>query len=244
MRDLESRWWAPWHEVDATTVFHVDLSPDAEREALACELLDDEEKVRSRRFVVERPRCRFVLCRAALRVLLSERLGCSHREISFGYLEHGKPFAKAKGRRAPVGFNVSHSGRHGLIAVAEHDWLGVDVEERTPERDLDAIGRKVYGPRERQVLTEAAGGRKAHVFFRLWSMKEALIKALGTGFSLHPSRFEVPGPMLRGTRSGDFRFPHSPANAWRLQDLGEARFAAALAWRSPPCPVERSTPAD
>ncbi len=227
--------------VDGAALFHVDLSPDAEREALACTLLNDAEKVRSRRFAVERPRRQFVLCRAALRAILSERLGCSHREISFGYLEHGKPFARVKGGRAPVGFNVSHSGRHGLIAIAEHDWLGVDLEERTPERDLDGIGAKVYGPSERRVLAGATGDRKVQVFFRLWSMKEALIKALGTGFSLHPSRFEVPGSMLRGTRSGDFRFPHSPADTWRLHDLGEPRFAAALAWRLPASPGEGST---
>ena len=71
------------------------------------------------------------------------------------------------------------------------------------------------------------------LFYRLWSLKEALIKALGTGFSLNPTRFEVPGPVLDGARSSDFRFPHSPESRWRLHDLGEPRFAAALAWRLP-----------
>lgn len=229
----ENEWWTPWCEIDGAEVLHVDIAPDPEREAFAFDLLDDEEKARWRRFVVERPKRQFALCRAALRINLSARLGCSKRALSFGYLEHGKPFAKVQGRRAPVGFNVSHSGRHGLIAFAEHDWLGVDVEERVPKSDLDGIGAKVYGRSERELLRTAVGAQKVHLFFRLWSMKEALIKALGTGFSLNPSRFEVPGPMLHGVRSGEFRFPHAPANAWRLHDLGESRFAAALAYRLP-----------
>ena len=226
-------WWSPWRKIDGAVVLHVDLSPDAEREAFAFDLLDDEEKARWRRFVVERAKRQFSLCRGALRIHLAERLNCSNGALSFGYLEHGKPFAKVQDHRAPIGFNVSHSGRHGLIAFAEHGWIGVDVEERIPKSDLDGIGDKVYGRSEREMLRAAVGAQKVHLFFRLWSMKEALIKALGTGFSLNPSRFEVPGPVLHGLRSGDFRFPHAPADTWRLHDLGEPRFAAALAWRLP-----------
>ena len=229
----ENEWWTPWREIDGADVLHVDLAPDPEREAFAFGLLDDEEKARWRRFVVEHARRQFSLCRGALRIHLCERLGCFNHELSFGYLEHGKPFAKVRGTRAPVAFNVSHSGRHGLIAFSERDRLGVDVEERVPKSDLDGIGATVYGRSERELLRTAVGARKVHLFFRLWSMKEALIKALGTGFSLNPSRFELPGPMLHGVRSGEFRFPHAPENAWRLHDLGEPRFAAALAWRLP-----------
>ncbi len=233
MTVLEPCWWTPWREIDGVTILHVDLSPDAEREALAFDLLDDAEKARGRRFVMERPRRHFALCRAALRMNLSERLGCPNREISFGYLEHGKPFVKVRGRRVSIGFNVSHSGRHGLIAFAEDEGLGIDVEERVPKHDFDGIGARVYARSERDLLEAAAEARKVYVFFRLWSMKEALIKALGTGFSLSPSRFQVPAPILRGTRASDFRFPHAPETAWRLYDLGEPRFAAALAYRLP-----------
>ena len=226
-------WWSPWREIEGVTILHIDLAPESERERRALLLLDDEEKSRWRRFLSVRARREFVLCRAALRVALSERLGCSNRQLAFGYLEHGKPFAVVDGRRASAGFNVSHSGGHGLMAFAENAWLGVDVEERVPSRDFEGIGSLVYGPAERQLLAAAEGVNKMRLFFRLWSMKEALIKAIGSGFALNPSRFEVPEPMLRGVRSGTFRFPHAPSDAWRLLDLGEPRFAAALAYRMP-----------
>ena len=48
-----------------------------------------------------------------------------------------------------------------------------------------------------------------HLFFRLWSMKEALIKALGSGFSLNPFGFEVPGPM-RARRPFELAYFASP----------------------------------
>ena len=226
-------WWRPWRETDGVTVLHVDLAPDSERERRAFLLLDEEEKSRWCRFLSVRARRQFVLCRAALRIILCGQLGCSNRQLAFGYLEHGKPFAKVHGQRAAIGFNVSHSGGHGLMAFAEDERLGVDVEERVPGRDFEGIGSLVYGPAERQLLAAAAGVDKMQLFFRLWSMKEALIKAIGAGFSLNPSSFEVPEPMLHGERSGVFRFPHAPSDAWRLLDLGESRFAAALAYRMP-----------
>ena len=227
-------WWSPWREVDGATILHVDLTPDVEREVYALSLLDDEEAKRWGRFLSERARREFALCRAALRVSLCERLGCEGRALSFGYGEHGKPFARINGACVEIGFNVSHSGRHGLIAIAPHDCLGIDVEERVAQRDLEGIGSLVYGPAERRLLVAAASREKVHLFYRLWSMKEALIKAIGAGFSLSPARFEVPAPMLHGAQLGVFRFPHGPSEAWRLLDLGETRFAAALAYRLPP----------
>ena len=228
-------WWTPWREEEDSLILHVDLRPHPERERQAFALLDEHEQARCDGFLAAGSRRRFVLCRAALRINLCERLACANRELSFGYLEHGKPYAKVNGEAPVPGafFNVSHSGGHGLIGFAKQDAFGVDLEVRTPGRDFDGIGAVVYGPRERLALSAAAGTAKAHLFYRLWSLKEALIKALGTGFSLNPSRFEVPRSMLDGERSALFRFPHLPADRFRLEDLGEPRFAAARACRLP-----------
>lgn len=242
MTENRNPWCSPWREVEGTIVLHVDLTPDAGREAEAVSLLDDFEMERWRGFLSVRARREFALCRAALRVSLSERLACTNRELSFDCLEHGKPVAKVAGQPVDTGFNVSHSGRHGLVAISGHNCLGVDVEERIPNRDLVGIGSLVCGPAERRRLGNVEGRDRVRLFYRLWSMKEALIKALGAGFSLSPTGFQVPAPMLRGAQSGAFRFPHLPSQAWRLLDLEEPRFAAALAYRLPSSPGMASPP--
>ena len=224
-------WWSPWRDAAGSIILHVDLQPDPHREERALALLDDHEQARWNRFVVSRARRQFALCRAALRVNLCERLGCSNRELSFGYRRHGKPFARVNGVRSNARFNVSHSGQHGLIGFAKRAALGVDLEVRAHRKDFDGIGSSVYGPQERLALSGVAGREKAEFFYRLWTLKEALIKALGTGFSLSPSRFEVPQPILDGERSAVFRFPHRPSDPYWLEDLGESRFAAARAYR-------------
>ena len=230
----EDIWWRPFRVVDGIRVFHVDLSPDARHEARAVAWLSKEELERRAKFIHVRAQRDYALCRAATRALLCDRLGCANHRLSFVYGDHGKPFAVVDGRPAPIGFNLSHSAPHGLIALASRGRIGVDVETRHTGRDFDGIAESVYGRHERRALAATSGDDKIRLFFRLWSMKEALIKALGTGFSLAPDRFEVPPAMIRDEDSGLFRFPHLPADAWRLEDLGETRFAAALAFDLPP----------
>ena len=239
MKTAERTWWGPFRVVDGTAaadrvrIIHVDLAPDAENETEAVRWLDPREKERLHRFRIDRPRREFALCRAALRANLCELLGCTNERLSFGFGEHGKPFALVDGEAASTSFNLSHSAGHGLIAFAARgrpgNRIGVDAEVRRPDRDFDGIGERVFGAEERAALSAARGEDKVRLFYRLWTLKEALIKALGTGFSLSPSRFEVPPAMIGETDSGVFRFPHLPAHRWRLEYLDDGRFAAALA---------------
>ena len=223
-------WWTPFKEIDGIEIVHVDLAIDEARESEALAWLDASEKDRWGRFLVDRPRNEFALCRAALRIHLCEKIGCANESLSFGYGEHGKPFAIANGSPVPLSFNVSHSGRHGLLAFASSGEVGVDVEERKRRKDIDGIGETVFGRNERSALSMSSGLAKVNLFFKLWTIKEALIKVIGTGFSLDPSTFEVPPSMLHGAALATFRFPHLPATSWRISDFGEERFAAAIAY--------------
>ena len=82
-------------------------------------------------------------------------------------------------------FNLSHSG--DKVVLAEDDWdVGVDVEQIAPWSWQ--VAKKVFTSRElawlRNQSSEAA-------FYRLWTGKEAIMKALGLGFQLPPECFEI-----------------------------------------------------
>lgn len=152
-----------------------------------------------------------------------------NEDLAFEVSAHGKPSATVQGAAASVGFNVSHSGRHGLIALAPRGRVGVDVEERTRHRNLDDLIAGVLGPAEQAEVDAARGEAKLRLFFTLWTLKEALGKAHGMGLSLDVARFEIPPAMRRGEQSGVVTIPDSPGVAWRLENLGHESFAAALA---------------
>ena len=96
-------------------------------------------------------------------------------------------------------------------------------------RHLDGLISSVLGPDEQAELALARGYHKLHLFFNFWTLKEALIKALGLGLSLDMSRFEIPQAMRHGETTSLFQFPHIPTIRWRLDDLGNDHFAAAIA---------------
>ena len=222
-------WWRPHRNVGAAEVTYVDLTPHAEREAFAFDLLDAEERARWARFRYDGPRRRFALCRAALRALLCERLGRPNERLRFEASEHGKPFALVDGEAQRVSFNVSHSGAHGLIALAAEGRLGVDVEERAPRRDMELLVRSVLTPDEQARLAGLGERDKMYAFYDLWTMKEALLKALGTGLSVDMADFEAPLAARAGAGGVAFRFPRLPDVEWRVARVGNEQFAAAVA---------------
>ena len=233
----EPRLWRPFADYGHASVFHVDLNPDRDRETSSMAWLDASEKARWQRFRNARSGREFVLCRAALRDILLARLKCRNRELSFEETENDKPLARVRGEPAPVSFNVSHSGPHGLIAIVPEGRVGIDVEDRATHRDIGGIASLTFTPAEQAELAAADGVRKTEFFYRIWTLKEALIKALGAGLSLNPARFEIPPAMRSGARRCSFRFPHLPGDRWRLENLGNADFAAAIATES----VQRSS---
>ncbi|MXY14651.1 MAG: 4'-phosphopantetheinyl transferase superfamily protein, partial [Proteobacteria bacterium] len=113
--------------------------------------------------------------------------------------------------------------------LALHGRVGVDVEERNMQQNLDGEIQSVFTPNERADLAAAHGPQKIHLFFRLWKMKEGLLKALGTGFSLDMSGIEIPKTLRQGMSAGEFCFPQLPAVRWWLESLDDPDFAAALA---------------
>ena len=190
--------------------------------------LNEEEQARWHQYPLPGPRRRFALCRAALRAVLCRQLGCSNKRLTFGSSFYGKPFALVDEAPATISFNLSHSGQHGLIAFASQGRLGVDVEERVVRRDFDDLSEAVFGPHERSIIAFARGCDKVQLFFRLWTIKEALTKALGMGFSFDVSQFEVPSALRQG-RMSIFRFPQLPEVRWRVEYIGNKEFSAAIA---------------
>lgn len=215
------------HGPGDVSVHGVDLRPDDEVEAACLAVLDDEERRRAERFKVARPRRQFVITRAALRLLLAARLGRPPHALTFAAGPHGKPVLVADGP-APLSFNVSHSGERALVAIGPRA-LGVDIEDLERDGNLDLVAKGVFTAAEQAALQSRSGAGRVALFFRLWTVKEALIKARGCGFAYPPARFEVPEPLRADASEATFTFPGETAPVWRITDLSADGYAAALA---------------
>ena len=145
-------------------------------------LLSPDECARADRFVYDRHRRRYTVAQAHLRRVLAQLTGTRPEKIVFRFGEHGKPFL-------PTGpsFNQSHSGERIMIGVAAGGRLGVDIEEMREVRYMLAIADKNFGADEAALLHAAPNHERQQLFFRLWTRKEAFLKAVGVGLT-HPLR--------------------------------------------------------
>jgi 4'-phosphopantetheinyl transferase len=145
--------------------------------------LSADELERASRYLVESARLAFVCVRSTLRTVLGDRLGIGPAEVRLDATAHGRPVVRGDS----VSFSVSHSGAIGLIAVADGTRrLGVDVEEIRPETDSQALVTQFLHPQE-----VAQVGNSHEDFFRCWTRKEAVVKALGQGVSYALNSFAV-----------------------------------------------------
>ena len=184
-------------------VLHIPLDESGAGWELYFEQLTSEERDRASRFRFDADRLRFAKCRAILRRTLGEMLGVPPRDVVLRFGEHGKPHLP---EGHDIEFNVSHTRGAGLIAIHRGDALGVDVEHAKRMSDLDGVARRVFTAREQDQLFAMGEAARRTQFFRLWTAKEAFLKAIGSGLSLAPSCVEAFLPQRDG-RPGYFECP-------------------------------------
>ncbi|GAA3465981.1 4'-phosphopantetheinyl transferase family protein [Nonomuraea roseola] len=142
-------------------------------------LLSGAERERALAFADPAERRRYVVAHAALRTVLGGLCGVPADRLGFGRDGSGRPCLLPLGRRPVPDFNLSHSGAWALVATAPPGVrVGVDVE-RVRGFDHLELARRFYQPEE--VARLRAAGPDG--FFRLWTAKEAYVKASGAGLA-------------------------------------------------------------
>ena len=189
--------------------------------------LDVGERERAARFVPARDRDRFILGRGLLRSMLSEATGRPADNFRFVADAAGKPVLVD---RPDLAFNVSHSGDAALVAVGRARSIGIDIEEHRTDFDPLALGERVFAPAEMDAIRAVPAADRTAAFFRQWVLKEALLKGLGTGFSIEPRSIDI---VTTDGTSAAYRCQAGTTRhlvEWRLVDLpAPPGYSAALA---------------
>jgi len=168
--------------------------PDAVGEAALLErygrLLSAEERERRERFARQTDRHLFLVSRALLRCVLSHYVPVEPQAWVFRAGRFGKPEV-ASPEAGPLRFNLSHTRGLVVCGIARCGQLGVDAERIEPARARLELARRYFAPEETALLEATSGERRAELFFRLWTLKEAFLKARGTGLATGLDRFAI-----------------------------------------------------
>ena len=112
--------------------------------------------------------------------------GLREREAVVSYGENGKPYLP---RSPQIDVNLSQSGRGGGAVCAGVE-TGCDIEQ-IQKADLE-LAKRFFTRKEYDFIAGQQGsGRKDEMFFRLWTLKESFLKAVGVGLMLPLDAFEM-----------------------------------------------------
>lgn len=212
-------------------VWRLLLTDESTREICRREILSPEELARAERFHSMRDRHAFTATRTALRMLLGRYTGESPSALRLETGSFGKPALDERCNPRRLSFNVSHSGAYALLAFGVGVHVGVDVERVRSEKEVTEVASSVLQASEYERLMSLPPLERRLAFFRAWTRKEALVKALGYGLSMPLSELEVTfGP------HEDARFVKSESALadplqWRLHaiEMDDAHVAALAA---------------
>lgn len=165
------------------------IGPEGANIEVAWEFLSKDEQDRAnRRFRFKRDRDRFIRTRWLLRSILGQYLEFPPEQIAIGIHRTGKPFLLS---HANLHFNLSHSDDFAVLAFSVCRDIGVDVEVIDPELPCLEVASCHFTDSEYQALRASEAGSRSELFHRIWTAKEALMKAAGTGLSVEPNRIHV-----------------------------------------------------
>lgn len=203
------------------------LRDPALRDRLA-NVLPAEERTRVAGMQFESGRHQQLVTRAMARHVLSNYLpDVSPERWRFERGEHGRPAVARdmpEAVRAP-NFNIAHTEGLVVMAVGRVELLGVDAERIDPRVRLP-VARRYFSGAEADALDALPEEQRARRFQRLWTLKEAYLKALGTGIvgGLGTGVFHFEGGALRFESTG------AAAGRWAFREYEiDGAFLVALA---------------
>ncbi|MFE1595643.1 4'-phosphopantetheinyl transferase family protein [Nocardia sp. NPDC058705] len=182
-------------------------------------------------------RGRMLASRALLRAVVAERLGCDDSEIDIDS-EPGRPPRAWRGTApAPVAISLSHTGDAMAVAVVDSGasdvGVGVDIEASDRPIYTPAFAAAVAHPDELAQLADLDPDQLNDALIALWTIKEAVLKARGTGLTVAP-RLVCVGLPTRDTASTTRNVAAPDGHRTRIGTTTHhgLRISAAHHWRN------------
>jgi 4'-phosphopantetheinyl transferase len=150
------------------------------------------EKQRAERFAFERHRRQFIFAHGLLRLALSSSAPqVKPSEWSFVANHYGRPYIAAPAIARPLYFSLSHTEGCVACVISGCEAVGVDVEKIHARQPLFEIAWSNFSQEEVDALRALDSGGVVVRFFDYWTLKEAYLKARGTGINLPLNQFSI-----------------------------------------------------
>ncbi len=116
-----------------------------------------------------------------LRLLLGSYLACPGKDVRFDRGTSGKPRLVSRlAKTTGLTFNASHSGQWLAIAIGCDVEVGIDIERQREMSRVSALAKRFLSEPEAERVVGLPEPERSDVFLKLWTRREALVKAMGS----------------------------------------------------------------
>jgi 4'-phosphopantetheinyl transferase len=153
--------------------------------------LSSQERERASRFRFDIHRERYVATRIVLRTLMGAYIGIDPGEVRFSIEPGGKPRLDPEAHAMAGHFNLSHCGNMAVFCVSGDREVGIDLENANRDIDTAGVAKVAFSDRELRQHPVFSGPDGRDAFFRHWTLREAMFKAMGIGLPSDRNAFSV-----------------------------------------------------
>lgn len=206
---------------DRIEIWTVRLNDPSLNENEFRQFLSADERKKADRYRINKDRHNYTLTRGILRQLIGHYLNGSAASINFHYTPQGKPYIPNKA----LAFNISHSGEQALLAFSAAGNIGIDLERMQHDFDFYRIQQRYFSNEQVAAISNSSDSYK--IFYQFWTLKEAFIKAIGSGLFRDLGSFDIPLNATTFTDSND-------GKEWQIRTLNiDPDYAAAIVFDTP-----------
>ena len=113
--------------------------------------------------------------------------GLREKDMSYGFTGRGKPVFL---NRPDIRFNISHSGQYAVAVFSQTYDPGIDIERCSRISNRIIYSFFTEGERE-MILSQPDEDSRRRMFGRIWTIREAFMKATGMGMATPRDGFET-----------------------------------------------------
>ena len=147
--------------------------------------LDKEKQDKLRRLKFFEDALRTLAGEIIIRNIVKRKYNINFEDMIFKKNINGKPYID---NLKDFQYNISHSGKWVVCAISD-DLIGIDIE-KIKETNFK-VAKRFFSKAEYEDLSNKVSGIKTEYFYDIWTLKEAYLKAIGTGLTVPLNSFTL-----------------------------------------------------
>lgn len=148
------------------------------------DIVSQEEQKTASTFRIAADARKYVLRHGAVRIILGNYINQSPEMIPLLIGMNSKPCLDLEDSYSDISFNLSHSSEMILIGITKKRRIGVDVVKVDPSYRFHESADYILTIGEKAFLRKIEPTLRYEIFFRIWTLKEAILKATGSTLTM------------------------------------------------------------